>query len=196
MTLEPHNFLTELASGDDERAESAVAELAALPAALQDEAVAGLQAMLVFPEVDSRWWATRALAALSGAQVPALLLMAFADEDVSVRQCAALGLRLHPTPLAVPALIATLSDEDLLVADLSADALGEIGAPAVPALLEVMQNGSHNARLGATRALATIGDQRAIPALYAALDSDSALMEFWASAGLERMGVGIVLFKP
>ena len=196
MTTELHNYLTDLASGDDARAEAAVEELATLSTDQQEEALDALQAMLTSPDVDTRWWAARALAAIPDTQVPALLLKAFTDEEAGVRQCAALGLRLHPTPLAVPALIAALSDEDPLVADLSADALGETGASAVPALLEVMQNGSHKARLGATRALATIGDQRAIPALYAALDSDSALMEYWATAGLEKMGVGMVFFKP
>ena len=196
LTAELHNYLTDLASGDDERAEAAVEGLAALPPAQWNEALDALQAMLTSPDIDTRWWAARALAAIPDAQVPALLLKAFADEEAGVRQCAALGLRLHPTELAVPALIAALSDEDSLVTDLSADALGEIGASAVPALLKVMQNGSHKARLGATRALATIGDPRAIPALYAALDSDSALMEYWATTGLEKMGVGMVFFKP
>ena len=41
-----------------------------------------------------------------------------------------------------------------------------------------------------------IGDTRAIPELYKMLDSDSALLEYWASDGLERMGVGMVFFAP
>jgi hypothetical protein len=44
--------------------------------------------------------------------------------------------------------------------------------------------------------LAQIGDPRSIPALFTALDEDSALMEYWASEGLEKMGVGIVFFEP
>jgi len=48
----------------------------------------------------------------------------------------------------------------------------------------------------AVRALAKIGDQRAIPALFEALDDNSALIEYWASEGLEKMGVGMVFYKP
>jgi HEAT repeat protein len=58
-----------------------------------------------------------------------------------------------------------------------------------------MESGSHIARLEAARALASIGDTRAIPALFDALD-DSALLEYWANEGLERMGVGMCFFSP
>jgi HEAT repeat protein len=46
------------------------------------------------------------------------------------------------------------------------------------------------------RALARIGDQRAIPALFRALDDESALIEYWATKGLEDMGVGMIFFEP
>jgi len=32
--------------------------------------------------------------------------------------------------------------------------------------------------------------------LMKALEEDSALMEFWAQEGLERLGVGMLFFKP
>jgi HEAT repeat protein len=79
---------------------------------------------------------------------------------------------------------------------LAGDALVAIGSPAVPALLEVLQAGVHPARLEAVRALARIGDERAIPALFTALDDSSALIEYWANEGLERMGVGMVFYRP
>ena len=44
--------------------------------------------------------------------------------------------------------------------------------------------------------LAKIGDERAIPVLFEALDDSSALIEYWASEGLEKMGVGMVFYKP
>lgn len=159
-------------------------------------AVAALEGLLSAADADHRWWAARALAALPHPEIPELLIRALHDHAAPVRQCAALGLRLHPDSQAVPALIAALDDTDHLVAELAADALAAIGNEAVPALLEVIQKGSHPARLEAVRALATIGDTRAIPALYAALDEDSALMEYWATEGLERMGVGMIFFKP
>ena len=70
------------------------------------------------------------------------------------------------------------------------------GAAAVPALLDLLETGLQAVRLETARTLAMIGDTRAIPALFNALDEDSALMEYWANEGLERMGVGMAFFKP
>ncbi|MEW5871252.1 MAG: HEAT repeat domain-containing protein [Chloroflexota bacterium] len=189
-------FLSELTSGDDWRAEAAVQALAALSGEQVESAFAALRALLEAPDADQRWWAGRALAALQHPDVVGQLLVALGDPDAAVRQCGALGLRLHPDPQAVSALVAALDDTDSLVGDLVGEALAAIGAPAVPALLAVMQAGSRRARLKAVRALAAIGDQRSIPALFAALDEDSALMEYWASEGLEKMGVGMAFFLP
>jgi len=84
-----------------------------------------------------------------------------------------------------------------LLAHLAADALIAIGAAAVPNLLQTLKSDhSQAARLEAVRALARIGDQRSIPALFETLDKESALIEYWADEGLQRMGVGIILFKP
>jgi HEAT repeat protein len=59
-----------------------------------------------------------------------------------------------------------------------------------------MENGSPQARIEAARALGFIGDARAVPQLFKALDGDSAILEYWADQGLERMGVGMVFFNP
>jgi HEAT repeat protein len=118
------------------------------------------------------------------------------DKDVAVCQCAALGLSRQPDERAVPALVEAMASDDALLARLAANALGAIGAAAVPALLDALENGSQSVRLEAARTLAMIGDTRAIPALFNALDGDSALLEYWANEGLERMGVGMVFFKP
>jgi HEAT repeat protein len=190
------DYLTALRSGDDERAEAAVAGIVALPAPQLGEALAQLSAWLYSPDADTRWWAVRTLAAIPDERTPRLLMQALDDPQAAVRQCAALGLRLRPDPHAVTRLIKALSDEDNLFAALAADALVEIGEPAVEALLGVMASAPQAARLKAVRALALIGDQRSIPALFAALDEDSALLEYWASQGLERMGVGMLFFTP
>ena len=79
---------------------------------------------------------------------------------------------------------------------LAGDALAAIGSQTVPLLLDAMQNGEHIVRLEAVRALAKIGDESAIPALFEALDDRSALIEYWANEGLEKMGVGMVFYKP
>ena len=93
-------------------------------------------------------------------------------------------------------MIATLGDTDRICAQLAADALIAIGDAAVPALLAIMESQTGIPRMEAARALAKIGDTRAIPALFAALDDDSALVRHWAELGLENMGVGMTFFNP
>ena len=116
--------------------------------------------------------------------------------DKGVKWCAGLALRNHPSEKAAPVLVNMLSDEDALTRRLVGDALVAIGSPVVPQLLLTLQSGTHLARLEAVRALAKIGDEQAIPALFDALDDSSALIEHWANEGLEKMGVGMVFYKP
>ena len=185
-------LLSAFSSGDDVRAEAAVPMLVAHGL----QAFPDLEVLLSSSSGDARWWAVRTLAEIPDPQTPLLLIKALSDQDPAVRQCAALALRKRPNSRAVPALISALDDPDHLCASLSANALEAIGPEAVPALLEVMQKGSPASRLKAVRALALIGDQRSIPVLFAALEGESALMEYWANEGLERMGVGWMFFKP
>jgi HEAT repeat protein len=189
-------FLQAVAQKDDERAEAEAVGFAALPEAQAGEALQELLDSINAPEVDTRWWGIRAIAALSTPLVLAFLIRALNDVHASVRQCAALGLRMHPDIQAIPSLVKALADEDGLVARLASDALVNIGESAVPALLEVASTGDRIARSEAVRALASIGDQRSIPVLFAALNEDSALIEYWANEGLDRMGVGMKLFAP
>jgi HEAT repeat protein len=185
------DLLDELSCGDDERAESALSHLATWGS----EAVEPLRERLFSPESELRWWAVRALAEVhDDERVPQLLVRALADPDKGVRWCAGLALREHPSEKAASALESMLADEDALTRRLAGDALVAIGSQIVPQLLDVMQNGEHVARLEATRALAKISDECAIPALFEALDDGSALIEYWASEGLEKMGV--VFYKP
>lgn len=186
------DVLDELSCGDDERAEAALSHLAAWG----PEVVDALKERLYSPEPDIRWWAVRGLAEVKDERVPELLVQALADPDKGVRWCAGLALRQQPSENAASALMSLLADEDALTRRLAGDALVAIGSAVVPQLLEVMQNGEQVARLEAVRALAKIGDQRAIPALFEGLDDSSALVEYWASEGLEKMGVGMVFYKP
>jgi HEAT repeat protein len=181
-----------LSRGDDAQAEEACLRLAQMgPIAAES-----LNELAASPNPEIRWWALRTLTELPSADSVPALLRALNDPNPAVRQCAALGLGCHPTPLAVPALIQAMTDGDSLVIRLAANTLAVIGGEAVPPLLELMQNGPSIASLEAARALALIGDTRAIPAMFQALDGDSILLEYWASEGLERMGVGMVFFKP
>lgn len=185
-------LLRELTSGDDARAEEAASSVGAYGV----DALSMLEPLLHSSEADFRWWAVRVLAELPAEQSAPLLIQALNDPHLAVRQCAALGLSRQPDVRAVPALIEVMASDDALLARLAANALEAIGAAAVPALLEVMEKGPQHVRLEAARTLAMIADTRSIPALFNALDEDSALMEYWANEGLERMGVGMMFFKP
>ena len=191
-TPDQATLLNQLTSGDDQRAEAAALALADFGVKI----LPSLQGLLHSPDPEVRWWATRALAELDTPQVAPLLIKSLQDGDITVRQCAALALSYRHHDTAITYLIAVLNDPDRLLAHLAADALVASGAAAVPALLEVMQTGLQAARLEAVRALALIGDTRAIPALFTALDEGSALIEYWADEGLQRMGVGMTFFKP
>lgn len=191
MTDELSALLAELTCGDDARAEAAVSELAGrgiliLPA---------LKALLNSADVDARWWSIRTLAQMSSPPSD-WLIAALADSTGEVRQCALLALCLHPDANAIPALIRLLADPEPVSAELASSALTAIGSQAVPALIESLEEGAHKARLEAVRALSGIRDPRAIPSLMAALEEDSLSMQFWAEAGLERLGLGMVYLKP
>ena len=190
--IEKSAMLAEFSSGSDEQAEAAALQLAehgtgSLP--LIDE-------FLQDPNEDVRWWAVRPLAEIRDPSVTPLLLHALHDPEPAVGQCVALALRYQADPDAITTLIQALSLPDRLMARLAADALIATGEESVPALIEVMQNNSQPARLEAARALGEIGDPRAIPVLFKALDDDSAILEHWAGEGLEKMGIGMVFFNP
>jgi HEAT repeat protein len=193
MDMESYSdILDELSCGEDERAEAALSHLSVWG----PEVVEPLQERLSNPDAEVRWWAVRGLAEINDERVPVLLVSALSDPDKSVRWCAGLALRNHPSEQAIPVLQQLLSDGDALTRRLAADALIAIGGQAVPQLLDVMQHGQHLARLEAVRALAKISDHRTIPVLFEALDDSSALIEYWASEGLEKMGAGMVFYKP
>jgi HEAT repeat protein len=181
-----------LTSGNDSQAEAAVQALARLGEA----ALPALQELLASPHADTRWWAAWALSSLTLPQTSVLLRGLLKDSDLSVRQCAALALREQPTPEAIPDLIELLMEEDTILVRLAGAALIAVGKEAVPALLELYRGSPQKARLEAVRTLAAIGDERAIGTLFEAFQSDSAIMEYWANEGLERLGIGMVYFNP
>ncbi len=66
----------------------------------------------------------------------------------------------------------------------------------VPLLIDRLRNGTALERARAAKALLTILDSRSIPALIAALDDESPVVEHYAAEALTRLGVGMVLVKP
>jgi bilin biosynthesis protein len=181
-----------LTSGNDDQAEAAAQKLNNFG----DVAYQNLVDLLNSTDADTRWWAVRALANFTEQNVADHLISALDDPDLSVQQCAALALCQNPTNQAINALIKAINSHDPILARLAGEALTSIGESAVLPLIEVLENSSQSARLVAARALAMISDPRAIPALYAILGEDSALLDYWANEGLDRMETGMVYFNP
>lgn len=180
--------------GDDERAEQCVASL-------DPNDGPQLQRLLAHPCADVRWWTVRSLAALDAS--PQVIAPLLADGDSCVRACAALALASVPyTPAVnvesiVNTLVNHLSDPDAGVADLCALALAHIGSEASPALADTLEHHHSVAvRSRAARALLTAATPDAIPVLFRALDDESIAVQYYAEEALERLGVGLVLFRP
>ena len=187
-----NGLIEDLRSGDDTKAHAAVRKIAAYGA----QAVPQLESLLESPDHDIRWWATWAVSEVRVPEAGGLLLKMLRDPDDSVKECAALALRQQPLKEAVPELIKSLSSSDKTLAHLSAAALVAAGKDAVLPLIGVLKNGTQSARLHAVRALAEIGDHRAIPIMMKVMDEDSALLQHWAKEGLERLGLNMVYIKP
>jgi HEAT repeat protein len=184
--------LSNLFSGDDARAEAALAHITA-------DYLPDLQAALLGHDAEARWWAVRALAALAhqpDSPAIALLLTSTADPDAEVRAAVFQALGEAKIAEAITPLLFALSDSSPYLARLAADALIRIGPPAVPGLIRALQNDAEaRVRVNAARALTQIGDPSAIPALFRALEDESPLVQHWADEGLERLGVGQVYFQ-
>jgi HEAT repeat protein len=118
---------------------------------------------------DADWFVRRGAAEALGATrdakaVPGLLI-ALKDDDSDVRWVAARALGAIADASAVPALVEALHDRDFLVTEAAAWALWQIGAPAVPGLIERLRDPSVDVRGGAVEALSAIGDAAAVPGL-------------------------------
>lgn len=189
--LEIEDLIAVFSGGDDGEAE----ELASQVVSTREDAWALIAPLLVHEDEDVRWWSVRTLAGLPHPEAEHNLVRMLRDRAVSVRQCAALGLRKRPSPLAVEALIECLEDPDPLLRRLCGDALIAVGAEAVPALIEALADDPQKVKREAARALAEIGDTRAIGPLFQAWEDGSSVVQYWAEIGIDRMGVGMRFFK-
>jgi HEAT repeat protein len=185
------HLLADLTSGDEDRAEAAVAPLAELGPAL----LPTLEPLLASDVTDHRWWAVRVIGQMSDPPSERLI-HALSDPSAEVRAAAALGLSTHPAEAAAPALAGLLKDEDSIVGILAVNALIAIGKPAVPVLLEAYPGLDQRGRIQCMRALADLRDHRAIRLMMTAIEEESAMLRFWAEQGLERLGLNMVYIKP
>jgi HEAT repeat protein len=189
---ELRSLIGELICGDDQRAEAAALTLGTRGC----DAVAYLEPLLVDPSPDRRWWAARALGQLRCDIAYQMLIGQLNDSDADVRACAAFALGEAQAESAVLPLAQALTDSSVYVSAMAADALARIGKASVPILIDRLRNGVALERGRAAKALLTILDSRSIPALIAALDDDSPVVEHYATEALTRLGVGTVLLKP
>ena len=94
-----------------------------------------------------------------------------------MRAAAIFALGERAAPAGVVPLLFALGDPSEYLARLATDALIHIGAPAVPGLVRALaQDAQPRVRANAARALALIGDTSTIPALFKALEDESALV--------------------
>lgn len=186
-----NDLLAELSSGDDERAERAIPAIVSLGTAV----VPALLALAHTANADARWWAVRALAASPHTRTSDLVPF-LSDSTPELRAAAALALSQHPGEEALAALTHTLADSDPLTAGLAANALVKIGSAAVPNLIEIAKEGPAAMRILALRALSELRDHRAIPVMMKCIQEDSAVLQYWAQLGLERLGLDMVYIKP
>jgi HEAT repeat protein len=191
MNSEIESLLVELTSGDDDRAERAVHRLSEFG----EDSLPVLNKLMRSSLSDDRWWAVRTLAQLGNPPMD-LFIKASDDEDYEVRQCVALALNQHPHRSAIPSLKKLLAESDSITSKLAANALISIGNEVIPDLMDIFPTLQDVARIETIRAIAMIGDNRAIPVLMDALDEDSLMVNFWAEEGLNRLGLDMVYFKP
>ncbi len=188
----PQALLAELLCGNDERAEQAAQAIGAL---------GGVAFDLIHPlckdaQADHRWWAARTLSQLRSEVATQALINLLADVDSDVRACAAFSLGEAQIEQAIEPLARLLADSSVFVSAMASDALARIGRLCVPILIERLRKGVGLERARAVKALLAILDSRSIPALIAALDDDSPVVQHYASEALTRLGVGTVLIKP
>jgi HEAT repeat protein len=181
-----------LEAGDDVHTEAAASALTETG----DEALPALRGILKDPDPHRRWWAPRALAALGTDAAIELIITTLDDPAPDVRACGVVALSTLKPQKAINPLVARLSDSSAYVGRLAADALSQFGQSAAEPLIDALEGGDTATRAGAARALRAIQPQEAIPALYKALDDPSTVVTHYAEEALERMGVGIILFRP
>lgn len=188
----PPALLAELLCGYDDRAEIAAQTIGTLGPAGFDL----IQPLCVDPRADHRWWAARTLSQLRSEAATQALIGLLADLDSDVRACAAFALGEAQTEQAIEPLARLLADSSVFVSAMASDALARIGRLSVPTLIDRLRKGVGLERARAAKALLAILDSRSIPALIAALDDDSPVVQHYASEALTRLGVGTVLIKP
>jgi len=182
-------------SGTEEEKERAADVLIEAGRSFPEQTIAALQPLET--DRDARWWQARILAEIPGSRAGAYLVSLLCDPDEDTSVCAILALGERRQADSVENLYELMLPSNAYVARHIGDALSKIGEPAVPALIQALQNDRPLVRAEAARALVRIESQQSIPALIRALDDPEPAVEHHAWNALQRMGVGeTIFFKP
>ena len=93
----------------------------------------------------------------------------------------------------LPSLLAALSSKTGLVRQRARQALADIGAPAVPGLVQALKSSNPDERWEAANALSQIHDPSSAPALVEALDDPKFGTRWLAAEGLAAIGPAAVV---
>ena len=104
--------------------------------------------------------------------------------NLNIRLNAATLLGAIDDEKAIPALIATLKDNNKLVRREASTALSRMGEPAVDPLIETLNDEDWRVRGAAAWALGNLGDEKAIPALEELLDDESGFVKSGAQSAI------------
>ncbi|AFZ22543.1 PBS lyase HEAT-like repeat protein,HEAT repeat protein [Cylindrospermum stagnale PCC 7417] len=102
------------------------------------------------------------------------------------------------TDSKIAPLIEKLIDNDAHISSIAADALVNIGSPAVPSLIEALKNQDHNLRWHAASILGDLGAEAApaVPALTAALQDEDGQVRLYATLALGNIGTAAKAAVP
>ena len=124
-----------------------------------------LLSKLQSPDSGEREEAVHGLGATVCDEAIAGLVLAMEDPDLGVREVAADYLARIKSDTASQLLIRFLAHDDIGTRNLASEVLIKIGAAAVPALLDNIENDDHDVRKFICDVLGMIGDARAVNAL-------------------------------
>lgn len=115
-------------------------------------------------------------------------IAALKDEDWGIREEAASALGELGDARGVRPLVMALKDADRAVRDAATHALQAIGPPSVPALGQCLMDPDLTVQEAAASVLSSIGDERVVDQLIAALESPDWIVRMYAAKGLGRIG--------
>jgi HEAT repeat protein len=130
------------------------------------------------------------MSGLGAGESVSVLVKSLKHSKSAVRRSAATALKnLGPEAQgALASLTQALNDADAETALAVTQALGQIGSPAVPALLEALSKSHKQVRREAARALGRLRAAAAVPALTKALDDADMKVRMAAAQALGSMG--------